>query len=516
MKKIIKNTLFLTSCLLTVSLSSCVIFVPKPDPKPGDEENYKDNILADEARFTYHDVASAKDIPVTPSLGNVNIVVVPVQFKDLKPFNKSGMDALEATFNGTNSDNTNSYWESVKSFYYKSSYGKLNLNFDIADPYIPTNYTARDFLRSYDDQGGEVDKLISNITTYSSNLTLDGKVLDLSNKKYDSDGDQYVDGVWFIYNQFGANQVDAESFWAYTTNYLGEDNKYISKYANCAISFLYDGDKINGQDAHTIIHETGHMLGLDDYYSYDLNSGRQFGHVGGLDMMDVNIGDHDAFSKFSLGWIKPTVLLSKETELTLKPFESSGEAVIIPSNYYNNSAFSEYLVLIYYTPTGLNELDSSTKYQGYYPLNYSTSGILAFHVDARLIKTTIKIVGATYMTSYDSYLSVDSKTIPQRKVTSNTTMTYYDVDNSNTPSFNKSNEGSKNVSLISLLSPTNRNVYGSYEAASNSDLYTVLNRNYSNFSAYFPTNKFNDGSRFNVSFTISSLDEAEAKISVTR
>jgi len=54
-----------------------------------------------------------------------------------------------------------------------------------------------------------------------------------------------------------------------------------------------------------VIHETGHALGLPDYYDYDDKVGPR-GGVGGLDMMDNNWGDHNPFSKWLLGWLELT------------------------------------------------------------------------------------------------------------------------------------------------------------------------------------------------------------------
>jgi len=57
----------------------------------------------------------------------------------------------------------------------------------------------------------------------------------------------------------------------------------------------------------TIIHETGHALGLADYYDYDDSVGPR-GGMGGLDIMDGVWGDHNAYSKWILGWLHPEVV----------------------------------------------------------------------------------------------------------------------------------------------------------------------------------------------------------------
>ena len=295
---------------------------------------YRDaNLENNEAIFTYQDVNEKAHQPFTPSLGEVNILVVPIEFDatsitfinrstgfrevaEIKPYTNSDLNVIEATFNGSRSDGTNSYWESVASFYEKSSYGKLNLNFEIADPYSPS-MSAESFLKKEDLNSNSASGSIALIDEILNNgYQVDGIQYDLFDgnhnvvSKFDVNDDNYVDGIWLIYNSKNANfpSSDNQPFWAYTTNYIGEFSDGIvtgTRYANCALSFLFDGNA-NGEDAHTIIHETGHMLGLDDYYSYDNES--NFGYLGGIDMMDLNIGDHSSFSKYALGWTSPTVV----------------------------------------------------------------------------------------------------------------------------------------------------------------------------------------------------------------
>ena len=57
--------------------------------------------------------------------------------------------------------------------------------------------------------------------------------------------------------------------------------------------------------AATVIHETGHVLGLPDYYSASTQTGGASWPSGimGSDMMMDNVGDHNGFSKWLLGWL---------------------------------------------------------------------------------------------------------------------------------------------------------------------------------------------------------------------
>jgi hypothetical protein len=139
----------------------------------------------------------------------------------------------------------------------------------------------------------------------------------------------------------------------------------------------YELMMVNNQiDASTIIHETGHKLGLEDYYDYasDDGSNNEWG-LGGADMMDSTVGDHNPFSKLLLGWIQPKVV-TESMDLILDPFSTSGDAYIITDDW-NGSLFDEYIIAMYYTPTGL--------YQGFDDFFFDgQSGLILYHVDARL------------------------------------------------------------------------------------------------------------------------------------
>jgi hypothetical protein len=123
---------------------------------------------------------------------------------------------------------------------------------------------------------------------------------------------------------------------------------------------------------------------------------KNYGPMGNIDMMDANIIDHDAYSKFVFGWITPYVV-NGSIEITLKPSASSGEAVLLPTgDGWNGSAFDEYMLLEYYTPTGLNEKDSASYYPGNHVQGFTESGVRIYHVDSRIVKETASSKGNVY------------------------------------------------------------------------------------------------------------------------
>lgn len=556
MKGNIKNIVLLVTCVCIVGVGIGSIFmfgfnngnllpdVPSNNPGTshvliddgsGMQTEYQESNRTNKAAFTYLDINESSHSPITPSTGDVNILVVPVNFdlNDIRPYERRSyidfnegtyLEAMEYTFNGVSSlDGANPYWESVSSFYEKSSYNNLHFNFEITDPFTPemsaSEFLSKEDLTSSSSSVGGSQALITDILEHG--LTKNDVPIDIFDSKYDRNEDGYIDGMWLIYNVIDGELVSSESqpFWAYTTNYLakatdtetGEIKIVGTRYANCALSFLYDDSPSSGYDAHTIIHETGHMLGLDDYYSYD-NSGN-YGYLGGIDMMDLNIGDHSAFSKYALGWIEPTVIYKNDTTITLKPFEDTGEALIIPSSYYNDSAFSEYLILEYETPTGLNELDATKKYRNAYPLAFS-NGLAIYHVDARLIKHEIQ---NGYYTCGD-YLSENESRVPEVEVHGSREDVYL-VGNSNTPSYNGISDDYALVRLISKERTLySENPKTSRVGSTRRDLYqTGDSFGTDQVNMFFSHNTFNNGTPINnISIKVTSMNEEGITLHISR
>lgn len=309
-----------------------------------------------------------------PSTGAYNLLVIPVQFSD-RPISDEQMDRLGKAFNGTSADTG---WESVNSYYKKSSYGKLDMTFDVQKPFVTDqNY------KYYEDYSGKITVDGETITKTGDILLLElalayyEKSLDLT--KYDTDNDGIIDAVYLIYSAPVTydSEANADSiYWAYVTTYPTETQKYdgleVGYYLFAGFDFMDEhtgnsNDTYLGQEgytpysglkimAETYIHETGHLLGLDDYYDYEDAKGSGEG-LGGADMMDYNVGDHDAYSKLILGWVDPTVITMTQT-VTINAFESSGQFLMVLLDY-DGTYFSEYLLIDLYANTGLNALGAS-------------------------------------------------------------------------------------------------------------------------------------------------------------
>ena len=325
-----------------------------------------------------------------PTTGERKLLVVPVCFTDS---DKTSLDKktifIQNAFFG---DTKYTEYDSVAGYYNKSSYGNIRITGEVAHwvdiGISSSNWTS--LSTSHSDASSIIaEKAVDYIK--ANNL-----VNDLSS--YDTNNDDNIDGVYVIYDHpFGDGDSSSSLFWAYVyftqkgENGLNNDAPYVNGYAWTSVNAITDSGEKNNNKAYTnyLIHETGHLLGLNDYYNTK-GSNNHYQPTGLFDMMDYNIGDHSAFSKYLLNWTSPLVV-KNDVSFThkLSPFNSSGQTLLIPSSSYNNSPYGEYLLVEYFAPNGLNKCNEQFEYSSNernvsiykYPQHY---GLKIYHVNARL------------------------------------------------------------------------------------------------------------------------------------
>ena len=368
-----------------------------------EEETLEKTIISQ----TYSDYGANQvfEVDYSPSIGETHLLVIPVWFTDSSTFITSDAkkqnvrDDIEKAYFGTKED---AGWHSVKTYYEEESKGMLTVDGVVSDWYsVNKSYTV------YGSQQESVDALVESATEWYFSLP-SAK----SRSYFDCDGNGYLDGVMLIYGapDYGALQNESYSnLWAYC--YWLQDyglknpaNPGPNVYFWASYAFLYSGWRANERagswygsgdnshsflDTHTFIHEMGHVFGLDDYYDY---YDQENTPAGGFSMQDYNVGGHDPYSVMALGWADPYIPYDDCT-ITLHPFQNSHELILLtPQWNEHDSPFDEYLLLEFYTPTGLHKLDCDYSYSGYYPKGPSEVGIRLWHIDARL--TTCESVDA--------------------------------------------------------------------------------------------------------------------------
>lgn len=531
-----KKTVIL-SLLSTLSLCSCFYLEPRyPDDTSSTGSNtnshYKTPTYTSDyktSNLNKRNIGLGLGYRYLPSVGNSKILVVPVETSD-DSFTDDELSLIEDAFFG---DASNTGWESVSSFYEKSSYSKLHISGDVV-PTIKLNMTTaklEQMSSSYDSNGlTYTDVVLESVLKTIANNT------SINLSQYDTDSDGYIDAVWMVYSPSYSSSSDL--YWAYTTwlsdSTISFNGKKACCYAWASVDFLKQGGYVGGSilnrkylaDSHTFIHETGHMLGLDDYYSYDYeySSSKPNGNadtpMGGVDMMDFNIGDHTAYSKYFLGWVEPTIITKEYLEangssLTLRSLVDTGEFFIIPiydngTIAYNGTSYDEYLVVEYYTPTGLNEKDATERYSNGL-LNYTKEGVLVYHVNATVGKLLPDTSGNAYWNgeAYDklpSYSSQWGYYYAYAPLYSNTASYCWDESLTDTSTYYRGR-------LVSLLSASGKKISGAKTGYASDVALFTKGKTFGGSKGIYSEFKFDDGNKPFCSFKVDKISSDDCVLS---
>ncbi|MCI2111102.1 MAG: hypothetical protein LKK13_02035 [Bacilli bacterium] len=532
MKKI---GLFVLVGLSAMILSSC-LFYPTASSKPSMSASLASSSFfsssssgpvalsyaSSPSLYDYEDVSVSSGPSGLPSQGDEEVLVLPIAIKgyESNATATAKADIGKAVFGAAGDTG----WQSVASYYATSSYGKLRLAGEVADFY-ECGLTAEEIVAANDAYESKVASIIAEAVDAYKKDNDDAA-------RFDTNGDGYLDAVMAIFScpndgdsvwngTAVARSSDPNStFWAFTYDAYRSNGSplkeaslsspSLSRYFWASYDCMYDGYGPNKVDSHIYIHETGHLMGLDDYYDYG-SSGKFSSPMGSVDMMDANVIDHDAFSKFALGWVEPYVVSGNagSVEIELSPSATSGgpNCVLLPTaEGWNGSAFDEYMLLEYYTPTGLNESDSGIAgYRGNGVRGFSESGVRIYHVDARLL-TKVYRGGAWRVGSLTDKI-VAGDNLATIVGTSNTRSSSY-IDSS--------------FKLISEIDHGGRSFINEVTArrdlprANNSTLFQEGDMfDFPSFRSQFPKETMDDGSSFIYRVAVSDCTDSGVRLTVS-
>ena len=483
---------------LSFSLTSCSWFNFDNEPVQMDEQQASEGDgYRKVTSFTFglHDVNKNHGCYNLNSVGNASILLVPVETSDGPSWTETMLTNLETSFLGESNETA---WQSVSSFYEQSSYGKLKITGEVAST-LKLNYSTKSLASaSVDESGSHPDYVALDAFTRDSTY-------DELRKKYDTDGDGYIDSVVFMYS----NAIDNDNgywAWVYWSSYTANLNyPNVNSYMWVSYDFIIENKKSslghyyaaygNKIDGHTIIHETGHLLGLDDYY----NSDDSWDPSGALDMSSNNVGDHSIYSKMVLGWADPYyVKTDSEVTLTLRTSSTYGDAIII-NDSWNGSLMDEYIAIEYYSSTGLNSFDSANRYTNGLRM-YTTSGFRIYHIDSRVVGLGPR------ESSSDNF--VDDL--------SNTKLTYI-VGPSNTASYSYLKTHRSDYKLVHLLEAGGKNTFKSEKAtATNATLFQKGDTFKASKTFFTNGTKFNDGSEVGYEIIIGECSDYKGTITIKK
>ena len=335
-----------------------------------------------------------------PSVGSPAVLVIPVEFSDATAQSKGyTTSAIKDAFC---KDGKNDYY-SVYDYYYKSSYGKLTLDVTVLDTWFMPERSSKFYYRATEDSGqGSVS--VGDMMVIDEALDYLDDIMDLT--KFDSDGNGKIDSVVVI-NTLDIKQRDFNWAYRYWNSFADEDGDLYEydgvsayDYVWASYQFLYetveDGEveyDSSRKNTYTFIHEFAHVIGADDYYDTQYIDDP----MGGYDVMDAMVGDHNPYTKFNLGWITSSrlVVADREISLTLEDFSKTGDTIIVADDWDEAlGAYQEYYVLTHYSKEGLNSGEG-----GY----FEQSGLVVYHVNASLYSYTVH--GEVYYDVYNNNVS---------------------------------------------------------------------------------------------------------------
>jgi M6 family metalloprotease-like protein len=289
-----------------------------------------------------------------PTKGTVKLFALLIAFNDT-PFHTDAAAVQNSLFGDGNS--ADFPMESLRNFYRRASYDQLEITGATLGWYTAP-YPRRNVPQTTAGREGLIKEALN---------AMDAQGHDFS--QYDNDGDGAID--YFLVIWTGADTGWANFWWGYQTGF--NDGSYrLDGNRLGAYSWQWESRPYGGTFSPEVtIHETGHALGLPDYYDYDDAVG-PMGGVGGLDQMDANWGDHNCFSKFLLDWITPTFCGEPGAHAaTLQPSETTQDVLLLMPGVQDGEIFGEFFMV-------------QNRRRTHNDQTFPNDGLLVWHVDARL------------------------------------------------------------------------------------------------------------------------------------
>jgi len=264
-----------------------------------------------------------------PTTGTNKVLVLLIDFPDYPHVNDASLIVNKLFGDGLPAEYPK---ESLRNYYRRSSYNQLEIQGTVLGWYRMQH--NRSYYTSTYGEGNAANRavMLEVIQNFDASHNF---------AQYDNNHDGQVDYFAVIWS--GPDTGWGNFWWGYQwelQNPITADGVRFTSF-----SWQWESRPVGSQfSAETIIHETGHALGLPDYYDYSPNVGPP-GGVGGLDMMHGNYADHNAFSKFMLEWLRPVAVPAGQSNLTLRALAQQPDAVAIMPGYTGNTPYTEFFMV---------------------------------------------------------------------------------------------------------------------------------------------------------------------------
>jgi len=319
--------------------------------------------------------------PKTPAVGEIPNLVVLMRFADHAKSHRPvpPRETYEIIFNATGGHPQLAPTGSVRDVYLENSYGKMKLNSTVVG-WVDLPQTEAYYADNYKGWTAQFyEALRAALEKVDANLDF---------KKFDSNGDGWIDTIAFIHSGYGAEWGGKDQDGASLLNRIWShqsdmdtpwESKEGVKVAKYHVSTGFWGLR-GPEPTHigVVAHETGHFFGLPDLYDYSeqgagAGSWCMMANSWGFDGTQLYPPHFCAWSKTRLKWIDPPELKTAQV-VTLAAAETTAAAYKIAG--YGSA--DEYLLVENRQPIGFDRK---------IPLGPGGYGGLAvWHVDETLDK----------------------------------------------------------------------------------------------------------------------------------
>ncbi len=305
-----------------------------------------------------------------PTKGTVKVLVLCIDFSDQPHSATNTMDYMRSRLFG-DGGGAAAPNDSLHNFYLRSSYGQLDIQGTVLGWYRPsyTRASMPDTTGTDRQQAVTREKLIREALEYYNG----GAGGDIDFTQFDNNRDGKIDYFAIVWS--GPDTGWSEFWWGYQTGWWATESPVLDGMRVGDYSWQWESRPAGGAfEPSTIIHETGHAMGLPDYYDYkskaDGDTVGPDGGVGGLDQMDSR-GDHNCFSKWLLDWIEPRLCRGVTANVELRASDGERDAAILLPLVDRADPFSEFFMVQNRQRTGNDR-------------TIPGSGLLVWHVDGTL------------------------------------------------------------------------------------------------------------------------------------
>ncbi|RFC46787.1 MAG: Chitobiase/beta-hexosaminidase C-terminal domain-containing protein [Verrucomicrobia bacterium] len=264
-----------------------------------------------------------------PTVGSPKILTILIDFSDSRAPAAPSPAFIRANLYESGTQTAQGFlpYESLNRYYSRASERRLNLQGNVLGwyrfPSPRSSYTPAAGSTATQLNQAIFDLLEAALNSFDSSHDF---------SQYDNNDDGVIDAVTIL---FTGGKSPWGTFWSgYEWSFSVSD----------AASTLWDGKRVknfvfqpfetrgtNGSDfdPRGMIHQMGHLLGLPDYFDASPEAAPT-GGVGGLDQMDGLRGNHNAFSRWVLGWIQPTII-GRPAPATSITLNASGDTALVES-----------------------------------------------------------------------------------------------------------------------------------------------------------------------------------------